>query len=159
MPAPGVATGPRIYINNHAAAAQQQAMASEANAQSYSSQHREPFTEQQLHAAWKKYIDSHPHEQVVITAMRQSLPQRIDDTTYKMLVGTAAEETVVKGVISPLLAFLRHEVANDMLALEVELKPTEISRHVMTEREVIDDLKQRNPQVLQLIKDFDLFLA
>ena len=91
--------------------------------------------------------------------MRQSLPQRIDDTTYKMLVGTAAEETVVKGVISPLLAFLRHEVANDMLALEVELKPTEISRHVMTEREVIDDLKQRNPQVLQLIKDFDLFLA
>ncbi len=158
MPATGGATGPRIYINNHAAAAQQ-AMASEANAQSYSSQHREPFTEQQLHAAWKKYIDSHPHEQVVITAMRQSLPQRIDDTTYKMPVGTAAEETVVKGVISPLLAFLRHEVANDMLALEVELKPTEISRHVMTEREVIDDLKQRNPQVLQLIKDFDLSLA
>ncbi len=91
--------------------------------------------------------------------MRQAIPTQINPNTYRIAVGSKAEQTVIEGAMPRIVNDLRATLNNDMLAIEVELKEVAINRHVMTDRELVEDLKQRNPQFIQLIKDFDLSLA
>ena len=118
----------------------------------------ENFTQQQLHDAWQKYIDSHPHEHIVVTAMRNAFPQRQDDTTYIIKVDNRAQVQVVEGVMPRLITFLRDEVKNDMLAINVKEEQGALRGHVMSEREIVEDLKKRNPNFTRLLKDFNLTL-
>ncbi|MBR1935244.1 MAG: DNA polymerase III subunit gamma/tau [Muribaculaceae bacterium] len=159
-PAATATATPRIYINNPAAAAAQQQQATANATSSAPTAHRNSdFSEQDLARAWQQYIDTHPHEQLVITTMRQAIPTRVNSNTYRIAVGSKAEQTVIEGAMPRIVNDLRAALNNDMLAIEVELKEVAINRHVMTDREIVEDLKQRNPQFIQLIKDFDLSLA
>lgn len=159
-PAATATATPRIYINNPAAAAAQQQQATANATSSAPTAHRNSdFSEQDLARAWQQYIDTHPHEQLVITTMRQAIPTRVNSNTYRIAVGSKAEQTVIEGAMPRIVNDLRATLNNDMLAIEVELKEVAINRHVMTDREIVEDLKQRNPQFIQLIKDFDLSLA
>ena len=61
--------------------------------------------------------------------------------------------------MAKLLQFLRNEVGNDMLALDIKLSPKGVSTMAKTDREIVKEMRDRNPQFAQMIKDFKLSMA
>ena len=119
----------------------------------------EAFTPEQLVTAWQHYIEQHPGEKILLSAMRNSQPQKINDTTYLIEVENTAQVETINSNMLRLMQFLRNEVGNDMLALEVKQGAKEVSVMAKTEREIVEDMSKRNPQFRQLVQDFKLSLS
>ena len=117
------------------------------------------FSPEQLSGAWQRYIDANPGEIILLSAMRNSHPQKINDTTYSVEVENTAQVEAINSSMTKLLQFLRNEVGNDMLALDVKLGAKDMSVMAKTDREIVADMRQRNPDFNQMISDFQLTLV
>ena len=124
-------------------------------------QRAEPFTAEQLTAAWNGYIEDHPQERALVTTMSYASPQRGDsDEHYVMIVGSPTEQKNVEEHREALLRFLCDAVKNDRLTLEVKVSDVPIETpKILSPREVVEQIKEHNPNFTQFIKDFDLGLA
>ena len=154
-----VAAGqPRVLVNvpTHAAPAQTQNTAQPATTGTV---RREPFTLEQLQAAWQSYIDQNPHEKVIITSMRTAQIQAVSDTVFDVFVEGQAQIESIESNKLKIMTFLRNQVGNDMLALELKVRPTSDDHRILTPREVVEDIKQRRPDFVPFIKQFQLGLA
>ena len=120
---------------------------------------REAFTKEQLTQAWKHYIETHPNEQVVISTMLMSTPQKVNDTLYVIEVENQAQVQFMDDNKGKLMTFLRDEVKNDMLAIDVKISEKKSERRIWTPREVVDGIRKNNPKFDQFINDFQLGLA
>ncbi len=90
--------------------------------------------------------------------MRNSVPQKIDDNTYFVEVENNAQIEAINSNMTRLMQFLREEVGNDMLALNVKLGEKGVSAMAKTDRELVEDMRRRSPQFEQMVKDFQLTL-
>ena len=153
-----VGNAPRIMVNvaNQPTPQQQEA----ANAPA-AQQRTEQFTADQLQAAWQRYIDEHPQERALVTTMSYSLPQPGDSAEhYVMMVGSPTEQKNVEEHKTALMAFLCDSLKNDRLVLDVKVSEEPIDTpKILSPREVVEQIKQNNPNFIQFIKDFDLGLA
>ena len=124
-------------------------------------QRTQPFTAEQMQAAWQGYIDQHPQERALCTTMSYAIPQPGDNAEhYVMVVGSPAEQKYVEEHKTALLKFLCDTVQNDRLALDVRVSETPIETpKILSPREVVEKIKERNPKFTQFLKDFDLGLA
>ena len=150
-----VGNAPRIMVNVTNAPAQQQA------APASMSQRTQPFSAEQLQAAWQGYIDQHPQERALCTTMSYALPQPGDSAEhYVMTVGSPTEQKHVEERKEALMRFLCDALQNDRLSLDVKLsdKPIDTPK-ILSPREVVEQIKQHNPNFTQFLKDFDLGLA
>ncbi len=149
---------PRIMVNvtpsTTAPVAQQQAAATVP-------QRTQPFTGEQLLKAWNSYIEEHPQERALVTTMSYAHPQRGDsDEHYVMTVGSPTEQKNVEEHKEALVRFLCDVVKNDRLALDVKVSETPINTpKILSPREVVEEIKQHNPDFNQFLNDFNLGLA
>ncbi len=120
---------------------------------------REPFTEEQLVAAWNDFIVKNPQDKIIINTMRTSLPVKQDDTTYQVRVESDVQVNFMESQKSKILSFLRAALNNDFLALNVVKVEAAPRATVMTQHELVKDLAKRNQNLQQLITDFKLGLA
>lgn len=120
-----------------------------------------PFTGEQLQSAWSQYIDEHPQERALVTTMSYAQPQRGDsDEHYVIIVGSSTEQKHVEEHKQALLQFLCDAVKNDRLALDVKVSDVPIDTpKILSPREVVEEIKQHNPDFNQFLKDFNLGLA
>ena len=148
---------PRIMVNvPNVPAAQQQAAPAASEPQ-----RTQPFTAEQLAAAWQDYIDQHPQERALCTTMAYAVPQQgSNQEHYVMMVGSPAEKKQVEEHKTALMAFLSDAVKNDRFSLDIQVsdKPIDTPK-ILSPREVVEKIKQRNPNFTQFLKDFDLGLA
>ena len=152
---PAQANAPRRILINKQPASQDDKQASA----EHHTTRTAPFTTQQLEVAWKHYIEQNPGEIILLSAMRNSTPQPIIDTTYQVEVENEVQVEAIKVNMSKLLQFLRDEVGNDMLALDIKLSHKEVSAMAKTDREIVKDMRDRNPKFAQMIKDFKLSMV
>ena len=125
-----VAAGqPRVLVNVPTHAAPAQAQ-NAAQPATTGTVRREPFTLAQLQAAWQSYIDQNPHEKVIITSMRTAQIQAVSETVFDVFVEGQAQ-----------------------------IRPTSDDHRILTPREVVEDIKQRRPDFVPFIKQFQLGLA
>ena len=117
------------------------------------------FTPEQFTQAWQHYIEQNPGEIILLSAMRNSVPQRLNDTTYQVEVENTVQVETISSNMTKLLQFLRDEVGNDMVALDIKLSPKGVSTMAKTDREIVEDMRDRNPQFAQMIKDFKLSMT
>ena len=149
----------RILINRKPAEAATAATpGAAAPAATTSSVRNAPFTQEQLLMAWKHYMEQHPGELILLSAMRNAMPTPINANTYRIEVENTAQVETISSNMTRLMQFLRNEVGNDMLALEVKLGEKEISNKAKTEREIFDEMRQRNPKFNELVNDLQLSL-
>ena len=120
---------------------------------------REPFTAQQLHEAWQSYINANPHEMLTISSMRTAQLEPMSDTVYAVYVESKAQVESIESSKSKIMPHLRNAVKNDMLALELKVRPSTVEHRILTPREVVEDIKQRRPDFIPFIKEFQLGLA
>lgn len=148
---------PLIMANvaGHAPAPQQ----AEAPAQP---QRTEPFTAEHLLEAWQEYIEQHPQEKALLATMSYARPQPEGEggEHYVVTVASPTEQKYVEERKEALLSFLCDAVKNDRLMLDVKVsdKPMETPK-ILSPREVVEQIKQHNPNFNQFLKDFDLGLA
>ena len=90
--------------------------------------------------------------------MRNSMPQKVNDTTYLIEVENTAQVEAINSSMTKLLQFLRNEVGNDMVALEIKISPKGVSTIAKTDREIVADMRQRNPEFNKMVNDFQLTL-
>ena len=129
--------------------------------QTTAQQRTEPFTGEQLLSAWNDYIEEHPQERALVTTMSYAKPQRGDgDEHYVMIVGSPTELKNVEEHKEAIVRFLCDSVQNDRLILDVKVSETPIDTpKILSPREVVEEIKQHNPDFNQFLKDFNLGLA
>ncbi len=150
---------PHIYINNTAAAAAERtSQQGPAPAGTQGASRREPFTAQQVAAAWQDYIAAHPHDRLVINIMKTVTPKQIDAENYEITVNDAQYD-FINNTMSKILAHVRDAVKNDMLAIAVKLGKSGQAPRIWTDREIVDDLRKHHPEMDEVIKDWGLGLA
>ena len=149
-------TAPRIMVN-----VPDPEVASTPTSNASVPQRTQPFTAEQLLSAWQGYIDHHPQERALCTTMSYATPQPGDNAEhYVMIVGSPAEQKYVEEHKAALLQFLCDTVQNDRLVLDVKVSETPIETpKILSPREVVEQIKQHNPNFTQFLKDFDLGLA
>jgi len=153
----GVGNAPRIMVNVPNAPVEQQAATTASSAPLRTS----PFTAEQLLKAWQGYIDQHPQERALCTTMSYAQPQPGDSAEhYVMTVGSPTEQKNVEEHKEALMRFLCDAVDNDRLTLDVKVSEVPINTpKILSPREVVEQIKEHNPNFNQFIKDFDLGLA
>lgn len=150
---------PHIYINNTAAAAAERTgQQGPAPAGTQGAARREPFTAQQVAAAWQGYIAAHPQDRLVINIMKTVTPKQIDAENYEITVNDAQYD-FINNTMSKILAHVRDAVKNDMLAIAVKLGKGGQAPKIWTDREIVDDLRKHHPEMDEVIKDWGLGLA
>ena len=154
-----VGNAPRIMVNvpNTQAASQQQTTAGAGK-----QLRTQAFTANQLQTAWQAYIDQHPQERALCTTMSYALPKAEGDNAehYVMTVASPTEQKNVEEHKEALLQFLSDAVKNDRLVLDVKVSDVPIDTpKILSPREVVEQIKQHNPNFTQFLKDFDLGLA
>ena len=93
--------------------------------------------------------------------MSYALPQPGDSAEhYVMTVGCPTEQKHVEERKEALMRFLCDALQNDRLSLDVKLsdKPIDTPK-ILSPREVVEQIKQHNPNFTQFLKDFDHGLA
>ena len=147
---------PRIMVNvpNSTAPQQQATVASKP-------QRTQPFSAEQLQAAWQGYIDQHPQERALCTTMSYALPQPGATAEHFVItVGSPTEQKNVEEHKEALMKYLCDAVSNDRLSLDVKVSEVPIDTpKILSPREVVEQIKQHNPNFNQFLKDFDLGLA
>ena len=154
----GVGNTSRIMVNvSNAAASRQPAVPV-----SGTPQRTQPFTADQLQAAWQAYIDQHPQERALCTTMSYAMPKLAGDSAehYVMTVGSPTEQKNVEEYKEALMSFLSDALKNDRIVLDIKVSEVPIDTpKIMSPREVVEQIKQHNPNFTQFLKDFDLGLA
>jgi DNA polymerase-3 subunit gamma/tau len=154
-----VGNAPRIMVNvpNPAAPSQQPTQAADATR----TVRTQPFTLEQLKAAWQGYIEQHQHERALVTTMSYAQPQPGGSAEqYVVVVGSSAEQKNMDEHKEELLRFLKDALKNDQLVVDVKVSEVPIDTpKILSPREIVEGIKQNNPQFSQFLKDFDLGLA
>jgi len=119
------------------------------------------FTAQQLQEAWQGYMMEHPQERALVTTMSYAVPQQgADAEHYVMTVGSPTEQKNVEEHKEALMKFLCDTLQNDRFTLDVKVSEVPIDTpKILSPREVVEQIKQHNPNFTQFLKDFDLGLA
>ena len=154
-----VGNAPRIMVNvpNPAAPSQQPTQATDATR----TVRTQPFTLEQLKAAWQGYIEQHQHERALVTTMSYAQPQPGGSAEqYVVVVGSSAEQKNMDEHKEELLRFLKDALKNDQLVVDVKVSEVPIDTpKILSPREIVEGIKQNNPQFTQFLKNFDLGLA
>ncbi len=119
----------------------------------------QPFTAEQLQQAWRDFIADNPQEQILITTMRMAIPTPIDDTRYQVAFEGQGQVETFNAHQAKLLEYLRKRVSNNNLAINVIITETPSAPRRLSPREVVEQMKQRNPEFNQMLVDYQLGLA
>ena len=117
------------------------------------------FTDEQLLASWQAYIAQHPHEHLVINTMRTSTPKRLTETQLAITVQNAGQVGFMTNALPNILDFLRKELNNGAITIDIKLDESMPAPKIMTERELIEDIKKRHPEFNDFLDGFKLTLA
>ena len=106
-----------------------------------------------------KYVAQFPDKRVLVNAMRSSLPQRIGDEAYAFEVDNEGQAEIIKESLMHLITYLRNELHNEKITINVTLRKSGPRPKVWTDREVVENMKKNNPDFVQMISDFGLTMA
>ena len=115
----------------------------------------QPYTDDQLAAAWNRFIILHQDRRVLCSSMRNLLPQRIGEDRFRVTVGHQAEMNAYNSDKYLLTEYLRQELRNNAIVLEFELNTEQEQRHYLTQQEFLADVVKTNPVLGQFIQQID----
>lgn len=117
----------------------------------------EDFTETQMHDAWKAYTGKiekdgkynlHSH-------LTMGVP-KLEGTLIHLVFPNTTIKTEVERAKNDLLAHLRANLKNYDVDISIEVNEAEVKRYAYTSREKFEKLKEKNPLIEKLRREFDL---
>ena len=91
--------------------------------------------------------------------MRASYPALVEGHTYRVMVENEKQREELETHMQPLLATLRDATANDHISIIIELNQGEASPHTWNEREVLQHMVEKNPEMRDFIESLQLSIG
>lgn len=136
-----------------------QSQGAAAAAATASAEHRaNPYTSEQLAAAWRQFMDANPTRHILTNTMRASAPVRVEGDSYVMTVENDKQREEVCAAMPEILAHVRAAIANDNFSLAVEINTGAPSPMTWSDRDVLENMKQ-TPAVAGFISSLSLTLS
>lgn len=124
--------------------------------------HRNPFTSQTLMEALKEFAEKLGKEnrgRLLAANIKNNTPEKRSDEAIVLTLDHIAVEREFQEYRSELLTWLKLELKNDYLTLDYEVRKVheqEATAKPFTNRERIEVLARKNPNLVQLMKKLDL---
>ena len=117
---------------------------------------RQPFDDAAFLAAWRRFIDQNPDQQILVGAMRKASPVRTGEFEYSVMVQHPAQMQAFELSMAGLLAFLRKELHNDFLAVRAEVDRSQAPAHKhLPPQEFLKQIIADNPVMGKFLKDIE----
>ncbi len=118
-----------------------------------------PFSQDALITAWNAYISTHPHAHILINTMRAARPTLLEPTHFVITVQNQLQLEMMEERRSDILAYLHDSLVNDSVDYEVRIDTSGSPRHTLTDGELLEKMKEENPELRVFMDDFKLHLA
>jgi len=117
-----------------------------------------PFSDLDLHNAWKKYAET-LHEKIHLkNTMLNNLPALKENYHVEAQVYNPQQEQALKDEIISLSEFLRKELKNTSIVIDVSITEENTKKLAYTDKEKFDLMVSKNENINSLVKEFKLRL-
>lgn len=118
---------------------------------------KDEFTEAQMQETWEKFVDDLEQngKYNFASILRIDTPKLIDSTIH-LEFPNATNKVEVERQQYDLLSFLRKELNNYDVSLEITINEEKVKQYAYTAKEKYQKLKEKNPNLALLKKTFDL---
>ncbi|NND62919.1 MAG: DNA polymerase III subunit gamma/tau [Flavobacteriaceae bacterium] len=115
------------------------------------------FTDEQMQDAWKTYAKKIEKEGKynLLSHLTMGVP-KLDGSLIHLVFPNSTIKVEVERAKHELLNFLRTTLENHEIDLSIEVDEQEVKRYAYTPREKFEKLKEKNPMIETLRKEFDL---
>ena len=119
---------------------------------------KDPFTEEKMIEVWNAYVEKidKKGEKIMASLLATDVPKLKNDTTISIELPNATMKIEIERAQYPLLEFVRSELNNYDVSLEIEVNELTAKKYAFTTRDKYEKLKEINPLVERLRRDFDL---
>ena len=111
----------------------------------------EKYADKDLEAAWVEYATSHPEQRILVSAMRNFIPQKIGEHRYLVKAQHPAQKQAYESEIGGILQFLHEKLNNDNITLQIELTETEDVKKLMNPKDLLKKAVDSNPALGQFL--------
>lgn len=108
----------------------------------------QPFTEDQLRAAWMEFAEQRKKFQAEFQML--SAPYELRDRQVVVTLLSPVHETMLNNIKSEITSFLREKLQNTSLQVTGDLKGADEKKVIYTNREKFDYLADKNPVLKEL---------
>ena len=117
-----------------------------------------PFSLLDLHDAWKKYAETLREKIHLKNTMLNNLPALKENYRIEVLVYNPQQEQALKDEITSLIEFLKKELKNTSIVIEVSITEENMKKTAYTDKEKFDLMASKNENLSSLVKEFKLRL-
>jgi len=115
----------------------------------------EPFTSEHLADKWKEYLELISDRPNLVSTLA-SVPEIMEGNKLLLRIGNSAQEEDVRQIKPELVSFLRKELRNSGIELNTSIEKVESERTHLSDQEKLQILIQKNPELIELAKKFNL---
>ena len=119
----------------------------------------EPVDKESFLKAWESYMNRHIEKHILVSAMRKTSPEKIGEDTFKVIVDHPALKQAFDTSMQDLIAFLRENLRNDFITIEVEIDTSTVVNKGLSPQQLLQDIVEANPAMAKFIADIDGELA
>lgn len=119
----------------------------------------EPFTDEQVNAAWDAFAAARPTERILINTMRACRPRRTGDHTYDVALENDIQTAEFRNSMPALLAHIRDAIANDSFDITLSINTSGPAPTIWNDREILAHITSVSPEIVKLIDKFNLKLV
>lgn len=119
---------------------------------------QEYFSEHELKEVWKAYLDKIQHKKSVFNTLSKQDPKLVDKTTVLLQLDNKTQEGYLQSGRADLMAYLRAELKNYKVDLQVEVAEKEEVNLLYTPEEKYKHMVEKNPVLAEFRKKLDLDL-
>ena len=116
-----------------------------------------PFTDNDLRAAWHSFADTHPTEKILINTMRSAEPVSTGAGSYNVMVETDIQAELLNKFMHDITAHCRNKVSNSSVTFSISVNDGAPSPHTWNEREVLAHMLQ-TPALKEFVNALNLSL-
>lgn len=117
-----------------------------------------PFSENDLHVAWKKYAGTLQEKVHLKNTMLNNLPVLKDNYEIEVSVFNPQQEEELTGNATSIMEFLRNDLNNASIQMKVSIMEEGAKRVAYTDKEKFDLMSSMNQNLYKLVKEFNLRL-
>jgi hypothetical protein len=121
----------------------------------YPSTELESFTADQLTSKWNEFLETISDRPSLKSALSK-VPEIGDNNLLTLVVGNSVQEESIRQIKPELVTWLRNELKNSTIELTTRFEKQEVGRTIFSDSEKLQMMLQKNPELLELRKKFNL---
>lgn len=117
-----------------------------------------PYSDADMESAWRKCIDRYASEPVIASTMGAITPERTAGDRFRITVTSSIQADLLGKELPALEAALHDILANDAVALAIEVSKEDLPSSLWTDEQVMQSVLERHPRVADFIAKYKLRL-